>query len=191
MRKLGDDDQKKLKDALAAAEARTSARIVVQTVPVSDHYRLYPLVYGGVVALTVLAGLALGWPHMTLRLGFGITAAAAVLAVLAFDFWPLRLMAVPRQAKNWECWELAHRAFASQILARNDRKTGILLFVSLGERYVEVVTDRDVDRHVPQSIWDAVIKDFLAEAKAGRIGDALAKAVEACTAALAEHYPPL
>ena len=98
---------------------------------------------------------------------------------------------VPRHAKNWESWELAHRAFASRILAQNDRKTGICFFVSLAERYVEVVTDRDVDLHIPQSVWDAIIKDFLAEARRGRVGEALPKAVEACTKVLEQHYPPV
>jgi putative membrane protein len=98
-------------------------------------------------------------------------------------------MLVPRHAKHWECWELAHRSFASRVLAQTDRKTGILLFVSLGERYVEVVTDRDVDLKVPQSAWDAIIKDFTAAAKQKRLADGLVAAVEACTKVLETHYP--
>jgi putative membrane protein len=190
MVKITEAQRASLKTALEAAEQRTSARIAVATVPVSDHYKLYPLVYGGMAALIALAVAAGFWPHLALRSAFLIVALVAIVTVAAFDFWPLRLLGVPRHAKNWECWELAHRAFASRILAQNDRKTGILLFVSLGEHYVEVVTDRDVDRHIPQSVWDAIVKDFLAEAKQGRVGEALPKAVDACTAVLALHYPP-
>jgi putative membrane protein len=75
------------------------------------------------------------------------------------------------------------------VLAQSDRKTGILLFVSLGERYVEVVTDRDVDLKVPQPVWDAIIKDFTAAAKQKRLADGLVAAVEACTKVLETHYP--
>jgi putative membrane protein len=189
MMKFTDEQRAQLKTALEAAERQTSARIAVATVPVSDHYKLYPLVYGGIAALLALAVVAGFFPHLPVRSAFLIVAAVVVAAVVLFDFWPVRLASVPRHAKNWECWELAHRAFASRILAQNDRKTGILLFVSLGEHYVEVVTDRDVDRHIPQGVWDAIIKEFLAEAKQGRVGEALPKAVEACAAALAPHYP--
>jgi len=188
--KLNEAERKSLHDASAAAEKHTSARIAVVTVPISDHYRLYPLVYGGLVLIVVLSVLALAFPHLPLRSGVAWAGLAAVVVVALCEITVLRLMLVPRHAKLWECWELAHRAFASRVLAQNDRKTGICLFVSFGERYIEVVTDRDVDRHIPQSEWDAIIKAFLAEAKAGRAGEALPKAVAACAAVLAPHYPP-
>ncbi len=180
-----------LRGVTAAAEKRTSARIAVVTVPVSDRYDLYPLVFGAVVGFLVFSVLAGFFHHLALREAFLITAAVAGAATLALEIMTLRLMIVPRHAKNWECWELAHRAFASRILAQNDRKTGICLFVSLGERYVEVVTDRDVDLHIPQTIWDAIIQEFLAEAKQGRLGTALPKAVDACATVLAQYYPPV
>lgn len=187
--KLSSEQRKALHLACEAAEKRTSARIAVVTVPISDRYALYPLVYGGITAVTVFAVLALFWHQMPLREAFFITAVLAAAITFSLDWMALRLKLVPRHAKNWECWELAHRSFASRILAQNERKTGILLFVSFGEHYVEVVTDRDVDLHVPQSVWDVIIKDFTAAAKQGRVGEALPVAVEACTKVLEQHYP--
>ncbi len=190
MTKLSSDERAKLHVACQAAEKLTSARLAVVTVPVSDHYPLYPLAYGGIAGMATMAVLATFFHHMPLVEAFFITAVVAGVVTFAMDHMPLRLMAVPRRAKHWECWELAHRAFASRILAQNDRKTGILFFVSFGERYVEVVTDRDVDRHIPQSVWDNIIRDFTAAAKQGRLGEALPAAVEACAKVLAEYYPP-
>ena len=54
---------------------------------------------------------------------------------------------------------------------------------------MEVVTDRDVDLKVPQSAWDAIIKDFIAAAKQKRVSDGLIAAVDACTKVLEKHYP--
>ena len=187
--KLSHDERVKLHEAVEAAEARTSARLSVVTVPVSDRYALYPIIIGGIAALAVFAGLALFWHKLPLREAFFITAVVCAGVTFLMDWMPLRLMFVPRHAKNWECWELAHRSFASRILAQTERKTGIVLFVSLGEHYVEVVTDRDVDLKVPQAVWDAIIADFLAAAKAGRLSEGLLGAVEACTKVLEEHYP--
>jgi putative membrane protein len=188
--KLSSGAREALHAASAAAEKRTSARIAVVTVPVSDRYDLYPLVFGAVVGFLVFSVLAGFFHHLALREAFLITAVAAAAATLALESMALRLMVVPRSAKNWKCVELAHRAFAARILARNDRKTGICFFVSLGERYVEVVTDRDVDLHIPQTVWDAIIKEFLAEARQGRVGTALPKAVNACATGLEQYYPP-
>lgn len=188
--KLSDIHRKALQEAQAAAEKRTSARIAVVTVPISDRYPLYPLVFGGIAAFLIFSLLAIFYPHLALREAFFVTAITAAAGTFLLDIMKLRLWLIPRSAKNWECWELAHRAFASRILAQNDRKTGICFFVSFGERYVEVVTDRDVDLHIPQSVWDQIIKDFLAEAKQGRVGEALPKAIDACAGVLAQYYPP-
>jgi len=188
--KLSSHEREALHAATTSAEKRTSARIAVVTVPVSDRYGLYPLLFGAIVGFIVFTALAGFVPHLALREAFLITAAIAAVATFSLENMALRLMIVPRHAKNWECWELAHRAFASRILAQNERKTGICFFVSLGERYVEVVTDRDVDLHIPQSVWDAIIKTFLAEAKQGGVGTALPKAIDACARALEPYYPP-
>jgi len=40
-------------------------------------------------------------------------------------------------------------------------------------------------------VWDAIIKDFLAEAKQGRVGEGLPKMVEAATQVLEQYYPPV
>jgi putative membrane protein len=183
------DEQKRLSAALAEADKRTTARFELVTVPVSDRYALYPLIYGAAVGLAVLGALALFWPELTLRIGFYAAAGAFAVSSFLFEWLPLRLLLVPRHAKHWECWELAHRSFAARVLAQTDRKPGIVLFVSLGERYVEVVTDRDVDLKVPQGTWDVVIADFTRAAKQKRLADGLIAAVDACTKVLATHYP--
>ena len=187
--KLTHEERKKLQDACGAAEARSSAHLALVTVPVSDRYALYPLVYGGITAVAVFAALALFWHRLPIREAFFITAVIAAAVTFLLDWMPLRLMGVPRHAKNWECWELAHRSFAARILAQTERKPGIVLFVSFGERYVEVVTDRDVDLRVPQATWDAIIQEFLARAKHGRMAEALLAAIESCTKVLEQHYP--
>jgi putative membrane protein len=187
--KLTKLQQEKLSAVLSAAEQRTSARLAVTVVHTSDKYPLYPILYGALAGMAVLGALALLLPWLDLRMGFYIAAGSFVAVSLLFEWMWLRLKFIPKHAKHWESWELAHRSFAARILAQNDRKTGILLFVSMGERYVEVVTDRDVDRHVPQSVWDAIIKDFTTAAKKSRAGDGLIAAVEAATRVLEQHYP--
>ena len=187
--KLTKEQGLQLKAALAAVPARTSARLALNVVYISDKYPLYPLIYGALVGVGVLGVLAIFWPELSLRLGFYGAAGATIVTTALLDWMPLRLKLIPKGAKFWECWELAHRSFAARVLAQNERKTGILLFVSLGEHYVEVVTDRDVDRHIPQSVWDAIIGDFAVAARQHRIGEGLIAMVGAATKVLEEQYP--
>ena len=188
---LSSDERSRLHAAAQDAQARTAARLVLVTVPVSDRYALYPLVYGAILGLSVLGVLATFWPEISLRTGFYASGLTFAGLSLLLDWLPLRLMLVPKRAKHWECWELSHRSFAARVLAQTDRRTGIVLFVSLGERYIEVVTDRDVDLHVPQKAWDAVIADFTDAAKKGRAVDGLVAALADCAKVLEKHYPPV
>lgn len=188
-RQLSKSEQQRLSAALHDAEKRSAARLALNVVPVSDKYALYPMIYGAMLAMAVLAGVTLWRPEQPLWIGFAAAVCGYGLGALLTEWLPLRLMLIPRHAKFWECWELSHRSFAAKVLAQSERKIGILLFVSLGERYVEVVTDRDVDLRVPQKVWDAIIQDFTAKARKGLIGDALVEAVEACTEVLEAHYP--
>ena len=186
---LSHDERVRLQAAEKAAEARTHARFVAVAVPVSDRYASYPLLYGAAAGLTVLGALALFWPEFSLRAGFIAAAAMFAVVSLLFDWLPLRLLLVPKHIKHAHARSLAHHAFAARVLAQTDRKPGIVFFVSLGERYVEVVTDRDVDLKVPQGIWDEVIADFTRAAKQKRLADGLVAAAEACIKVLETHYP--
>jgi len=186
---LSVDDHKRLSAALAEVEKRTTARFVLVTVPLSDRYALYPIIYGAIVGLAVLGALALFWPELSLRMGFLAAAVGFAASSFLFERRPLRLMVVPKPVKHAHALAMAHHAFAARVLAQTDRKPGIVFFVSLGERYVEVVTDREVDLSVPQSTWDAVIADFTRAAKQKRLADGLVAAVESCAKVLEAHYP--
>ena len=186
---LSAEQRAKLHAACEAAEARTHARFVLVTQHVSDRYALYPLIYGAIAGFTALGILALVWPELSLRYAFFAATAVFALVALALDWLPLRLRAVPKRVKHAHARAMAHHAFAARVLAQNDHKPGIVFFVSLGERYVEVVTDRDVDQRIPQKTWDAIIAGFTAAAKSGRITEGFLAAVESCTKVLETHYP--
>jgi putative membrane protein len=186
---LSHDDHKRVTAALAEAAKRTSARFEVVTVPLSDRYALYPIVYGAVAGLAVFGAIALFWSDVTLRTGFYATALAFVAVSLLLEWRPLRLMIVPKRAKHSHAAAMAHHAFAATILAQSERKPGVALFASLGERYVQVIADREVHSRVPQETWDAIVADFTDAARKGRIADGLLGAVESCTKVLEQHYP--
>jgi len=186
---LTHDEHAKLHAAEQAAEARTGARLVLDVVPLSDRYALYPIVYGAVAGLLLLGLLALLLPELSLRDGFFATAIAFCVVSLALEWLPLKLLIVPKKVKHHHAREMAHRVFAARILAQADKKPGVALFAALGERYVEIVADRDVHSRVPQSAWDTIIADFSDFARKGRAVDGLLAAAQACTKVLEEHYP--
>jgi len=178
--RLSAEEKSRIHAAVAAAEARTHVHIAVSVVPASDRYALFPLVWGAVAALLAGGVMALGWPHLHLREAFAIEACVFIVASLLFDWWPLRLKLVPRHVRSRHAQALAHREFAARILASSERKGGVLFFVSLGERYAEIIADRDTHMRVGEAAWKEIVGKYLAAARQDRIADGILTAIESC-----------
>ena len=182
-------DHARIHAATAAVERRTSAIFALAIVPVSERYLLYPLVWGAVLSLAATGILALFHPELGIGVGFVVNAALFIVLSLILDWRPLRLLLVPRRARHAHARQLAHREFAARILANAQHRNGVLFFVSLGERYVEVIADRDIHARVPAGTWDRIVADFIAAVKAGQSADGFIAAIEACAVVLETHYP--
>ena len=63
------------------------------------------------------------------------------------------------------------------------------LFVSLGERYVEIVANHETHALAPAGAWNKIVDEFLATVKADRAADGVLAAIEACGAILKQHHP--
>ena len=67
---------------------------------------------------------------------------------------------------------------------------GVLIYLLLADRDVEIVADRGIDARVGQAGWDAICRDMEAAFRAGRFEDGVIKGVEAVSRELARHFPP-
>jgi putative membrane protein len=189
MQRLSHEDNARIHAAVQDVERRANADFAVQVVRVSDRYVLFPLLWAAVLALLTGAVLALVWPDLGLRMGVAIEAAVFTIASLALDWLPLRLMLVPKRHKHAHARTLAHRAFAGKILADDDPRPGVLFFVSIAERYVEVITERSVKAHVDDAVWQGIVADFVRAAGEGQLADAVLAAIAASSSVLERHFP--
>jgi putative membrane protein len=68
-------------------------------------------------------------------------------------------------------------------------RTGVLLYLSLAEHRAEIVADAAIHSKVAPEIWGQAMAALIAELKAGRPGEGMAKAVRMIGDVLAEHVP--
>jgi uncharacterized membrane protein YgcG len=69
-----------------------------------------------------------------------------------------------------------------------EANNGVLIYLLLAERAIEIVADRGVARVVPQAHWDSVVHAMGAAFRAGRFEAGLAQAIAAVDAELAQHF---
>jgi len=190
MEALDADDRARIHAAKAAVERRTAAELAVVVVPVSDHYPFVGLVWAAAAAFVVAVIVALVAPDLEPVEALAIQAVALVLFALLFDWMPVRLRLVPRHLKHARARQLAHREFAAHVVSGGVHRNRVLLFVSLGERYVEIIADRGTHSLVPEGTWNRIVAEFLAKVRAGAVTDGVLAAIAACGKVLETHHPP-
>ncbi|MFZ1681303.1 MAG: TPM domain-containing protein, partial [Rhizobiaceae bacterium] len=142
------------------------------------------------VSLAVAWILHLAWYDLrpTTLAAAQIAAIGCALAVL----WlvpAVRIHMVPRRLRYRRAHDNAMRQFLARNVHRTRARTGVLLFVSIAERYATVIADAGIAEHVGQAEWNAIVAGLTEAAATGRHADGFAAAVHAAGGLLAEHFP--
>ncbi|MDB5967428.1 MAG: hypothetical protein JWQ72_3928 [Polaromonas sp.] len=70
-----------------------------------------------------------------------------------------------------------------------EHNNGVLVYLLLAERAIEIVADRGLSRHVPPPEWQAMTRRMAAAFRDGRFEDGLTQALEEVSALLVAHFP--
>jgi uncharacterized membrane protein len=70
-----------------------------------------------------------------------------------------------------------------------EHNSGVLIYVQLVDRRIEIVADRGIAAKVEQAEWDAVCREMEKAFRAGRFAEGALHAVGRTTALLAKHFP--
>jgi len=180
-------DEARILAAVRAAEARSSAEFVTVIARSADAYRLAPTLLAASVALLLPGALWLaGWLTEFVWL-YALQLAAFLLLLGVLSPFGARL--TPRSIRDAAARRLAHSLFLELGLAATEQRTGVLLFVSEAERYVEILADREADRAAPAGFWTDAVAAFTAEVRSGRPADGFVAAIERVGAMLGSAFP--
>jgi hypothetical protein len=70
-----------------------------------------------------------------------------------------------------------------------ERNNGVLIYLCLAERAIELVADRGVDRIAPSGYWEQAVGTLSAALGDGAFEDGLGLAVDAVGSLLEQHFP--
>ena len=69
-----------------------------------------------------------------------------------------------------------------------EHNNGVLIYLLLAEKAIEIVADRGLSRHVPQAQWDEILGGMQGEFRAGRFEVGLSQAIQAVDALLHQNF---
>lgn len=186
---LNEENQKRVARAIAAIEKDTDAELVTVLARQADDYRYIPLMWAALLSL--LVPLVLAFLPIWLSALETLLAQWTVLVALALLFrWPPLMMAlVPRRVKQWRAANLARRTFLDQGLHHTKDGTGMLIFVSEAEHYVEILVDRGIAAQVPDERWKAIVDTFTGHVKQGEVLNGFLECIASCGDELITKLP--
>lgn len=191
---MTEQEHARISEAIRAAEENTAGEIYCVVAKRSDGYFFSAamMVTVSILAISLAVAFFLETWWLTMRLPVFVSAQLLALAAalaLVYALPGLRIRLAPRR---WQ-YVRAHDNALKQFLARNvhltAERTGVLIFVSLAERYAEIVADAGIDAKVPQDMWDSIVARLIDDARNGRLADGFVTTIAAVGALLAEHFP--
>jgi hypothetical protein len=70
-----------------------------------------------------------------------------------------------------------------------EHNNGVLVYLLLAERRVEIVADRGISRHVADAHWQTVVQRLGTHLQAGDFDSGLTQALQEVSALLVQHFP--
>lgn len=182
-------DRDRIATSIRAAEEHTAGEIIVLVARSASDYWSIPALWAA------LAAFALPWPliqfsnfsaytiFLTQLIGF------IVLALLFSLPRKNRIRLVPKFLRRRRARQMAREHFFTQGLHRTRDRTGVMIFVSVAERYAEILADDGIASRVDDGAWRTIVVALIHALQDNRMGDGLVTAVESCGAILAENAP--
>ncbi|MNJ33280.1 hypothetical protein D3C77_279640 [compost metagenome] len=186
---LSEHEQRQVAEAIAQVERHTDAELVTVLASRADDYAYIPLLWASLLALLVpglLFYLTGGFSVNSLLIVQWLTFLALCLL---FRIPSLTTRLIPRSVRHWRASNLARRQFLEQNLHHTVGSTGVLIFVSEAERYVEILVDEGISRHLDNEVWEGIVKRFTEQVRQGQTVQGFVSCIEACGELLSQHVP--
>ena len=183
------EDHAAVAAAIAEAEKNTSAQLVCVLAHASSDYAHVPIIWASVLALLT------PWPlieftQSSVQRIFLVQLVVFIAFALIFSWMPLRLTLVPRAVRRARAHRAALEQFVLRRVAHTKNRSGVLIFVSLAERYARILADEGIAQKVAGSEWQGAIDALVSHMREGRTAAGFIAAIECCGAVLAAHAPP-
>jgi len=187
-------EHQRVAEAIRHAEASTSGEIYCVVAQRSDGYffssSLVVILSILVISLGVAFLIETWWLTMRLPVFVGAQLLAIALALLLIYALPdIRVRLAPRRWQYMRAHDNALKQFLGRNVHMTAERTGVLIFVSLAERYAEIIADAGIAAKVPQEMWDSIVAGLIEDAGNDRLADGFVTAAAAVGALLSEHFP--
>ena len=198
------EDLGKIKQAVNKAESKTSGEIATAFIKESYDYAIYELTFAvicGFIYFFVMMFFAgsientirnMFWEYsnnyLLIFYGFSTFLVISIFYFLANLSFIDRLI-IPKKVMQQKVNERAVRYFMESGVYDTKDRTGILIFISLLERRVELLADKGISEKIPKEKWNSMVAHIIKGVKEESLVRNLIESITECGELLSEHFP--
>ena len=64
----------------------------------------------------------------------------------------------------------------------------LLIFVSVAERYVEIIVDQAIAAKTDKAVWQSTVNNFIDDVRANKVAAGFHRAIDDCKVVLDQHF---
>jgi len=186
---ISETDKKLIKEAITKSESKTSGEILPVILSKSDfypaaHFRL-AIVIGILFSIVFYYSYDFNDPISLLWVQLPGMITGYALAFIPF----LKRLFTTKHEMNEEVHQRAIEVYFENKVSMTRDRTGIMIFVSLLERKVEVLADCGINNKVEKNYWDELVSSLLLKIASGKLVDGMVSSIESCGKSLEESFP--
>ena len=201
---LKKDDLKKINSAVKDAESKTSGEIPTAIIKESYNYAVYELLFAVIVGFIYFVVMmffigsienqlqSLFWDyhigHLLIFYGFSTFLVIALFYFLG-NISTIDRLIVSKKIMWQKVKERALRHFMESGVYNTKDRTGILIFISILEKRVELLADSGINEKIPQGKWQNIVDNIIKGIKEKKVTPYLIESIDECGKILAQHFP--
>ncbi len=186
-------EQDRIKAAVRKAESQTSGEIVPFIVASSDDYAWVHLVWGiaGWIGSCFILLFLRSHSQWALELGqILLIQWSGVVMGAMFPLVPIiKRSSIPKSVLHHSVHREVMASFVSAGLTETAHRTGILIYLSVLERRIEILADKGIDSKTPKGYWQSHVDTIVKGIHSGRPAEVLAEVIEKIGQELATAFP--
>lgn len=187
---ISEKNKKHIREIIAQAEKKSHSELVPMIVSSSD---IYPAAHFR-MAIIVSFLFSLGLYFSPLSIINPIYYLWIQIPGLLLGYWLGRFpffqrLLVTKNEMEFETRQRAYEAFFDHSIHATNDHNGVLIFISLMERKIHIVTDVGVRKKIEQKVWDELVVQFADKVHQGDLAIALKETIEAAASVLEYYFP--
>ena len=185
---INEADKQAITKSIELLESKSSAELVAVVTKKSATYKYE----SSVISIIMVCFISLICLYFDIPTLFLMQIQILLFLVLHFifdKFESLVLFLLTSFYKKSMASKYANTQFANLKLNRTKTKHALMFFVSIDEKYVEIITDENISTKVSNNYWQEIVDEFIKDVKNNDLSSGYLKAINTCSTYLIKEFP--